>query len=59
MGSIKDVFKDSETLTLEQFEAKAKELGFKFADLSDGKYVSKSKYDDDLKAKDTEISTRD
>lgn len=44
-------------LSYEQFEAIAKESGAKFADLSDGKYVSKSKYDADLKAKDTQIET--
>lgn len=43
------------TLTLEQFEALAKENNAKFADVSDGKYVSVNKYNDDLKAKDTQI----
>lgn len=45
------------SLTYEQFEALTKEAGAKFADLSDGKYVSKSKYDADLKAKDTQIES--
>lgn len=55
--NIKELFEKAEngTLTYEQFEALAKEGGAKFADLSDGKYVSKSKYDADIKAKDTEI----
>lgn len=56
--NIKEIFEKAEngTLTLEQFEAIAKEGGAKFTDLSEGKYVSKSKYDDDLKAKDTSIT---
>lgn len=56
--NLKEIFdKADETgaLTYEQFEQLAKEAGAKFADLSDGKYVSKSKYDADLKAKDTQI----
>lgn len=57
--NIKEVFEGAEngTLTYEQFEALAKENGAKFTDLSDGKYVSKSKYDSDLKAKDSEIES--
>ena len=43
-------------LTLEQFESLAKENNVKFIDANDGKYVSVNKYNDDLKAKDTEIS---
>ena len=56
--NIKDIFDKAEngTLTFDQFEAFAKDGGAKFADLSEGKYVSKSKYDDDLGAKDTSIS---
>lgn len=59
--NIKDIFDKAEdgVLTLEQFEAIMKESGAKFADLSDGKYVSKSKYDADLKAKDGEIAAKD
>lgn len=55
--NIKDIFDKAEngTLTYEQFETTVKESGAKFADLSEGKYVSKSKYDDDIKAKDTSI----
>ena len=57
----KEVFEKSEdgTLTLEQFEALAKDGGAKFADLSEGKYVSKSKYDADIKAKDKELEAKD
>ena len=56
--NIKEIFDGAEngTLTFEQFEAQVKEKGAKFADLSEGKYVSKSKYDDDLGAKDTSIT---
>lgn len=56
--NIKDIFDKAEngTLTLEQFEAFAKDNGAKFTDLSEGKYVSKSKYDDDIGAKDTSIT---
>ena len=57
--NLKEIFEKSVdengALTYDQFEALAKEAGAKFADLSDGKYVSKSKYDADLKAKDTQI----
>lgn len=58
--NIKDIFDASEngTLNYEQFEAAVKAGGGKFADLSDGKYVSKSKYDADLKAKDGEIEAK-
>lgn len=58
--TIKELFDSAEggTLTYEQFEALTKEKGLKFADLSDGKYVSKSKYDSDLRAKDTEIESK-
>lgn len=59
--NLKEIFEQSAdengALTYEQFEALAKESGAKFADLSDGKYVSKSKYDADLKAKDTQIES--
>ena len=43
--NIKDLFDKAENgiLTYDQFEALVKENGLKFADLSDGKYVSKSK----------------
>ena len=55
--TIKELFTNAEngTLTYEQFEARTKEHGIKLADLSEGKYVSKSKYDSDLKAKDVEL----
>lgn len=55
--NIKELFEKAENgmLTYDQFEAAAKEGGAKFADLSSGNYVSKSKYDSDLKAKDTQM----
>ena len=56
--NIKEIFEKAEggTLTFDQFEALAKDSGAKFTDLSEGKYVSKSKYDDDLSAKETSIT---
>ena len=59
MANLKEIFEKVEdgVLTYDQFEALAKEAGAKFADLSDGKYVSKSKYDADLKAKDTQLES--
>ena len=56
--NIKDIFDKAEngTLTFEQFETLAKEGNAKFTDLSEGKYVSKSKYDDDIGAKDASIT---
>jgi hypothetical protein len=55
--NIKDIFDKGEngTLTYAQFEAFAKADGAKFTDLSEGKYVSKDKYDDGLGAKDKSI----
>lgn len=57
--TIKELFGKSEngTLTYEQFEALSKESNANFADLSEGKYVSKNKYEDDIKAKDSAIET--
>ena len=51
--NIKEIFAKAEngTLTLEQFEAIAKNENAKFADLSEGNYVAKNKYEDDIKAK--------
>lgn len=56
--NIKELFEQAEggTLTYAQFEALANDSGAKFTDLSEGKYVSKSKYTADLKEKDTEIT---
>lgn len=57
--NIKELFEKSEngTLTYEQFEAAAKAANAKFADLSEGNYVSKQKYESDIKAKTLEIET--
>ena len=57
--NIKDLFDKAENgiLTYDQFEALAKENGLKFADLSDGKYVSKSKYESDIKGYTQQIDT--
>lgn len=60
--NIKEIFAKAEEdgkLTLEQFEQLAKDGGAKFADLSEGKYVSKAKYEDDLKAKDADIQAKE
>ena len=57
--NIKDFFAKAEDgkLTYEEFEKAVKEAGAKFADLSEGKYVSKAKYEDDLKAEQTKYAT--
>lgn len=57
--NIKELFANAEDgkLSLEEFEKAAKEAGAKFTDLSEGKYVSKAKYDSDLKSKDDYIET--
>lgn len=54
---IEEVFAGAENgaLTLEQFKAKAGEA--KFVDLSEGAYVSKKKYEDDLASKAKEVET--
>lgn len=55
--NIKEIFDKAEngTLTYEQFEESVKADGAKFVDLSEGKYVSKAKYDDDITSKDNSI----
>lgn len=47
---IKEVFEQAEdgTLTYEQFQKIVKEANAKFADLSEGEYVSKGKYDNEI-----------
>ncbi len=56
---VKELFDKAEngTLTYEQFIANAKTFGAKFVDLKEGHYVAKSKYDDDVAAKDEQIKT--
>jgi hypothetical protein len=59
--NLKDLFDKAEggTLTYDQLVALAQESKAKFVDLSEGKYVDKQKYDDDLSARDTRIKTLD
>lgn len=59
--NLKDLFDKAEggVLTYEQFVAAAQESKAKFVDLSEGKYVDKQKYDDDLSSRDTRIKTLD
>lgn len=58
---LKEIFdkatSENKSLTLEEFEAIAKESKAKFTDLSEGRYVDRQKYEDELAKKDTEIST--
>ena len=58
---IKSIFSkatsENKALTYEEFEALAKAEKAKFADLSEGKYVDRQKYLDELAAKDTELTT--
>lgn len=56
---IKEVFAQAEdgTLTYEQFLKITKEANAKFADLSEGEYVSKGKYDDELASLNAQIET--
>ena len=59
--NLKDLFDKAENgaLTYDQFVAAATEAKAKFVDLSEGGYVDKQKYTDDLQARDTRISTLD
>lgn len=59
--NLKDLFDKAEggVLTYDQLIAAAQEQKAKFVDLSEGKYVDKQKYDDDLSARDTRIKTLD
>jgi hypothetical protein len=55
--TIKELFeKSSEPLTLDMFEKFAKEGGAKFTDLSEGNYVSKDKFENEVTSKETQIS---
>lgn len=58
---LKEIFdkatSENKSLTWEEFETIAKEAKVKFADLSEGKYVDRQKYEDDLAKKDVEITT--
>ena len=59
--NLKDLFDKAEngTLTYDQLIAAAQESKAKFVDLSEGNYVDKQKYTDDLAARDTRIKTLD
>ena len=59
--NLKDLFDKAEggVLTYDQLMTAAQEHKAKFVDLSEGKYVDKQKYDDDLSARDTRITTLD
>lgn len=56
---IKEVFEQAEdgTLTYEEFAAIVKEANAKFADLSEGEYVSKGKYEDELASLNAQIES--
>lgn len=58
---LKEIFdkatSENGALTLEEFESIAKANKAKFTDLSEGRYVDRQKYEDDLAKKDTEITT--
>lgn len=55
---LKEIFDKAEngTMTYEQLEAAMKAGNAKFVDLAEGNYVSKQKYEDELKTKDTQIN---
>ena len=57
--NLKDLFDKGENglLSYDQFKQFAGEAKAKFVDLSEGGYVSKDKYTDDLMAKDNQIAT--
>ena len=59
--NLKDLFDKAENgmLTLDQFIAAAKAANAKFVDLSEGGYVDKQKYTDELAVRDTRITTLD
>ena len=56
---IKELFDNAEggTLNYEQFTEAAQQAGAKFTDLSEGGYVSKKKYEDEITARKAEIET--
>jgi hypothetical protein len=58
MDFLKELFDQAENaaLTYGDFSKAVKSKGFKLADLSNGDYVAKKKYEDDLKTKDTIIA---
>lgn len=59
--NLKDLFAKGEngTLTYDQFVKLAEENKAKFTDLSEGNYVAKQKYEDELAVRDTRITALD
>lgn len=59
--NLKEIFDKAEngTLTYDQFKQLATESNAKFVDLSEGAYVAKQKYTDDLNVRDTRINDLD
>lgn len=59
--NLKDLFDKAEggVLTYDQLMAAAQANKAKFVDLSEGNYVDKQKYNDDISARDTRITTLD
>lgn len=57
--TIKELFEKAEngTLTYDQFNKLCTDNGIKLADLSEGNYISKQKYEDELNSKVKEIET--
>lgn len=58
---VKEIFdkatSENKSLTYDEFMELAKSSKAKFTDLSEGRYVDRQKYEDDLAKKDTEITT--
>lgn len=54
--TIKELFGEG-SLSYEEFEKAMKEKGAKFVDLSEGNYVSKDKFENEVSSKDTQINT--
>ena len=59
MDFLKELFDEAEDgkLTFDEFCGAVKESGIKLANLSDGGYVSKQKYEDELQAAKNEVAT--
>ncbi len=57
--TIKEIFDKGEdgALNYDQFTALMKENGAQFEDVKDGRYVSKNKFDSEIKSRDEQIST--
>ena len=57
--TIKELFDKGEggTLNYEQFNSLMKENGAQFEDVKDGRYVSRNKFDSEIKSRDEQITT--